>query len=138
MSWDPPLACEDDCLNPPLHLQTFTGASGGRATWIVRDPRATLVGYNIYRSTDPDLGFRRALQVADPNAIWVADHSNSLGAGIRYYYDLDAYSTDGSLSDLSEAAWAVPKDAQTARQQTTATMLFQSTIRFICASLCFC
>jgi len=77
--------------------------------WLA-NPEADIGGYNIYRSTDPDLGFRRALQVADPNAIWVADHSNSLGAGIRYYYDLDAYSTDGSLSDLSEAAWAVPLD----------------------------
>ncbi len=55
LSWDPPLACEDDCLNPPLHLQTSTAAAGGRATWIVRDPRATLVGYNIYRSNNPDV-----------------------------------------------------------------------------------
>ncbi|HQK96034.1 MAG TPA: carboxypeptidase regulatory-like domain-containing protein [Armatimonadota bacterium] len=77
--------------------------------WLA-NPEADIGGYNIYRSTDPDLGFRRALQVADPNAIWVADHSRNLGAGVRYYYDMDAYSTDGSLSDVSESVWTVPLD----------------------------
>jgi uncharacterized repeat protein (TIGR01451 family) len=60
LTWDPPLPCADNCLNPPLHLQTsappptkglpsFTGQGG------VNVLRNTVIGYNIYRSNDPNV-----------------------------------------------------------------------------------
>lgn len=62
LTWDPPLECQDDCLNPPLHLQTMDPPPGttskgvsytGHLPSIVRDPRNTVIGYNIYRSNMP-------------------------------------------------------------------------------------
>jgi len=70
-----------------------------------------LGGYDIYRSTDETYGFRRAAEVGDPNATFAADISPDVGPQIRYYYDMDAFSTDGSyLSPVSTPGSAVPLD----------------------------
>jgi hypothetical protein len=60
ITWDPPLPCPDDCLNPPLHLQSFTAPPPsdrftGHLPSIVRDPRNTVIGYNVYRSNNPNV-----------------------------------------------------------------------------------
>ncbi len=59
LQWDPPLPCPDDCLNPPLHLQTFNATTQKRdepyTGYIVRDVRNTVIGYNIYRSNNPNV-----------------------------------------------------------------------------------
>jgi hypothetical protein len=58
LTWDPPLPCPDDCLNPPLHLQTFT--AGRPAVGSFTGPRLhllrnTVLGYNVYRSNTPNV-----------------------------------------------------------------------------------
>jgi hypothetical protein len=57
LMWDPPLACSNNCLNPPLHLQTTTVPHGKAAPRpaAARDTRNTVIGYNIYRSNDPNV-----------------------------------------------------------------------------------
>ncbi len=56
LTWDPPLVCSDDCLNPPLHLQTSTATSGlTRTAARPATTRNTVIGYNIYRSNNPNV-----------------------------------------------------------------------------------
>jgi uncharacterized repeat protein (TIGR01451 family) len=59
LTWDPPLSCPDLCLNPPLHLPTSNvpppsalAAIGAGGT---REVRNTVIGYNIYRSNNPNV-----------------------------------------------------------------------------------
>lgn len=63
LTWDPPIPCDDDCLNPPLHLQTTTVDGGTSSATTVpfftgtrqQILRNTVIGYNIYRSNQPDV-----------------------------------------------------------------------------------
>ncbi len=59
LEWDPPLPCTGDCLNPPLHLQTTNASQAAKGTRsrsdAGRDTRNTVIGYNIYRSNNPNV-----------------------------------------------------------------------------------
>lgn len=57
LTWDPPIPTTGDERNPPLHLQTETLDKGDLVRAVaarVANPRNTLVGYNIYRSNNPN------------------------------------------------------------------------------------
>jgi uncharacterized repeat protein (TIGR01451 family) len=55
LTWDAPLPCDTDCLNPPLHLQTMTVPSGGFTAPRQRLLRNNVLGYNVYRSNQPNV-----------------------------------------------------------------------------------
>jgi uncharacterized repeat protein (TIGR01451 family) len=59
LQWDPPIECPDDCLNPPLHLQTFPVDGTPAKTFTGQLPalmkRNTVTGYRIYRSNNPNV-----------------------------------------------------------------------------------
>ena len=92
-----------DTFAPSAPRGISIGPSPGRLSiFFAANPESDIAGYNIYRSTDPDL----------PKASWTKLNSTLLTrtsfvddkveSGKKYYYYLTAVDTTGNLSQLSD------------------------------------
>ncbi|HQR38691.1 MAG TPA: hypothetical protein PLF26_09850, partial [Blastocatellia bacterium] len=119
LTWDPPLECSDDCLNPPLHLQTSAPPPGSASKVprvaqlvagvlpVARDPRNSLVGYNIYRSNSPNV-------TATPQNFFTSVPPSTTGiiaptATTGSFFTVTAMYPNGESSDTNAASGGIPE-----------------------------
>ena len=92
-----------DIFAPSVRQENFTIAAPGRLSiFFPANPESDVVGYEIYRSPDPDLPKERWTKVTPaplPKTTFVDENVES---GKRYYYFIKAIDQAGNVSPASE------------------------------------
>lgn len=87
----------------PEGISIAAGPAGGRlALFFSANKEPDVVGYNIYRSTDPDLPKDRWLKLTRSLLQRTTYQDESVESGVRYYYYLSAVDAAGNTSQPSE------------------------------------
>jgi uncharacterized repeat protein (TIGR01451 family) len=116
ITWDPPLPCPNDCLNPPLHLQTSTAPPpqfrgieiiGGLKGENVPKRRNTVIGYNIYRSNNPNVTASPAnfFTSVPPNVTSLVVPTAPGGS----FFTVTAQYPNGESDDTNAASGGIPE-----------------------------
>ena len=81
---------------------TVAAAPGRLSIFFPANPEADVVGYNIYRSTDPDLPKDKWNKLNPGLLTKTTFQDEKVESGRRYYYYLTAFDTAGNVSPLSD------------------------------------
>src|SRR4029079_3581597 len=81
---------------------TVAAAPGRLSIFFPANPEADIAGYNIYRSTDPDLPKNRWDKLNAELLTRTTFQDEKVESGKRYYYYLTAVDTAGNVSPASE------------------------------------
>ena len=81
---------------------TVAAAPGRLSIFFPANPEGDIAGYNIYRSTDPDLPLDRWTKLNATLLTKTTFQDEKVESGKRYYYYLVAVDTAGNLSPRSE------------------------------------
>lgn len=92
-----------DIFPPSAPASTSIVAAPGRISiFFPSNPEADVAGYNIYRSTDPDLPKERWTKLTPSLLTRTTFQDESVESGKRYYYYLTAVDQAGNVSAPSE------------------------------------
>jgi fibronectin type 3 domain-containing protein len=81
---------------------TIAAAPGRLSIFFPANPEPDVVGYNIYRSTDPDLPKERWTKLTPATITRTTFQDETVESGKRYYYYLTAIDQAGNVSPPSE------------------------------------
>jgi len=81
---------------------TIVGAPGRLSIFFPANPEPDVAGYNIYRSTDPDLPKDRWAKLNSTLLTKTTFQDQNVESGKKYYYDLTAVDQAGNVSSPSE------------------------------------
>jgi len=81
---------------------TIAAAPGRLSIFFPANPEPDVVGYNIYRSTDPDLSKERWTKLTSSIITRTTFQDENVESGKRYYYYLTAVDQAGNVSPPSE------------------------------------
>ena len=81
---------------------TIVGAPGRLSIFFPANPEADVAGYNIYRSTDPDLPKDRWTKLNSTLLTRTTFQDENVESGKKYYYYLTAVDQTGNVSSNSE------------------------------------
>ena len=81
---------------------TIAAAPGRLSIFFPANPEADVVGYNIYRSTEPELPKERWTKITTATLIRTTFQDENVESGRRYYYYLTAVDRAGNVSVPSE------------------------------------
>lgn len=81
---------------------TVAAAPGRLSIFFPANPEADIAGYNIYRSTDPDLAKDKWIRLNATLLTRTTFQDEKVESGRRYYYYLTAVDLAGNVSPLSE------------------------------------
>lgn len=81
---------------------TIAAAPGRLSIFFPANPEPDVAGYNVYRSTDPDLPKQRWKKLTSATSTRTTFQDENVEAGKRYYYYLTAIDQAGNVSPPSE------------------------------------
>jgi hypothetical protein len=87
--------------SPPADIR-INAATGRIALFIPANPERDIAGYNVYRSTDPDLPKDRWTKLNDALLTRTTFQDETVESGKKYFYYLTAVDTTGNTSPPSE------------------------------------
>ncbi len=87
--------------SPPASI-TIAAAPGRLSIFFPANPEPDVAGYNIYRSTDPDLPKERWTKLTPSLLTRTTFQDENVESGKRYYYYLTATDQSGNVSQPSE------------------------------------
>lgn len=87
---------------PPADIR-INAAPGRISLFFPANPERDIAGYNVYRSTDPDLPKDRWIKLNDAPLTRTTFQDETVESGKKYYYYLTAIDTAGNTSAPSEA-----------------------------------
>jgi hypothetical protein len=92
-----------DVFKPSAPTSITVAAAPGRLSiFFPANPEADVAGYNIYRSTDPDLPKSQWIKLNSALLTRTTFQDEKVESGKRYYYYLTAVDGAGNVSDTSE------------------------------------
>jgi hypothetical protein len=81
---------------------TVAPAPGRLSLFFPANPERDVAGYNIYRSTDPNMPLQNWTKLNDAPITRTTFQDETVASGVKYYYYLTAVDTAGNLSVPSE------------------------------------
>lgn len=81
---------------------TVAAAPGRLSLFFPANPERDVAGYNVYRSTDPNLPLERWTKLNDALLTRTTFQDETVESGVKYYYYLTAVDTAGNTSAPSE------------------------------------